>query len=184
MSERDIIHDYLKSLAKYLSRLEASEADEVILEIESHIYDVLELREKNNQVIDAKSILEGFGHPRDLASQYVDHVLKGTPPPTGFKAIQHVKKGVSKSLYFAMGIFGYGISVALLILGISKLIIPDLVGVWSAANGNSFAIGFLDQPYPANHELLGFWLVPLAIILGMGTAQLTKRVLSVLKEKI
>jgi uncharacterized membrane protein len=92
MPDRDIIHGYLKSLAKYLSRLENADADDVIREIESHIYDALESHEKEGAENSAEVVLAGFGLPRELAAQYVDHILEGAAPPKGFKAIQRVKK--------------------------------------------------------------------------------------------
>lgn len=184
MSERELIHNYLKRLSKYLSRLDKADADEVIREIESHIFDAIELQEQNGQQPDALSILNGFGEPRELANQYVEHLLKGTPPPTGFKAIQSVKKGATKGLYYSMGLFGYGVSVFLVMIGLAKLFMPDVVGVWSAAQGNSVTITFSDHTYPNSEELLGYWLMPIAITIGIGTARLTKRVLGVLKVSL
>jgi hypothetical protein len=184
MSEREQIHKYLKYLSKYLSRLDKSNADEVIREIESHILDAIELQEQNGQQPDAQAILDGFGEPRELANHYVEHMLKGAPPPTGFKAIQSVKKGVTKSLYYSMGLFGFGISLFLIITGLGKLFMPDLIGVWSAAQGNSVIITFSEDTYPNSQELLGYWLIPIAIVIGVGIARLTKGVLAVLKESL
>ena len=184
MSEREQIHNYLKYLSKYLSRLDKSDADEVIREIESHIFVAIELQEQNGQQPDAQAILDGFGEPRELANHYVEHMLKGTPPPSGFRAIQRVKKGVTKSLYYSMGLFGFGISLFLIIIGLGKLFMPDLIGVWSAAQGSSVAITFSENAYPNSQELLGYWLIPIAIGLGVGIARLTKGVLAVLKESL
>ena len=184
MSDQDLIHNYFKSLNKYLARLDKTDAEEVIREIESHIYDAMELQEQDGEQSNAQLILDGFGEPRELANRYVEHMLKGTPPPPGFRAIQRVKKGVTKSLYYTMGLFGYGIALGLIIVGLAKLFMPDMVGVWSAAQGNSLTITFLEHPYPNSKELLGYWLVPIAIALGLGAARLTKRVLEVLKTSL
>jgi hypothetical protein len=184
MSERELIHQYLKNLSKYLLRLDKPDAQEVIREIESHILDALELQEEGGRQIDAKLILDGFGEPRELANQYVEHLLKGTPPPSGFKAIQSVKKGATKTLYYSMGLLSYGVSVFLVIVGLVKLFLPSEIGVWSASQGNSFIITFSEYVYPNSEELLGYWLSPIAIVIGVGIARLTKSVLRVLKESI
>lgn len=184
MSDHDLIHNYFKSLTKYLARLEKTDAEEVIREIESHIYDAMELQEQEGEQSGAQSILDGFGEPRDLANRYVEHVLKGTPPPSGFRAIQSVKKGVTKSLYYSMGFFGFGIAFGLIILGLAKLFMPDMVGVWSAAEGNSVTITLSEHTYENSKELLGYWFIPIAITLGLGVARLTKRVLGVLKSSL
>ena len=184
MSDHDLIHNYFKSLTKYLARLEKTDAEEVIREIESHIYDAMELQEQEGSQSSAQSILEGFGEPRELANRYVEHILKGAPPPKGFRAIQSVKKGMTKGLYYSMGLFGFGMAFALIMVGLAKLFMPDLVGVWSAAEGNSVIIGITDNASQNSEELLGYWIIPIAILLGLGIARLTKRVLAVLKNSL
>lgn len=184
MSERDQIHAYLKSLSKYLSRLHKSDAEEVIREIESHIYDALDLQQESGQSSDLASILEGFGEPRQLAAQYVEHILQGAPPPSGFKAIQKVKKGVTHGVYYSMFLFGYGIALALVLTGLGKLFFPESIGVWAATHGNSIIITFAESTYPESEEILGFWLIPLAVITGLGIGWLTRRVLAVLNDKL
>lgn len=184
MQDRDIIHNYLNSFSKYLSRLEKADADEVIREIESHIYDALEAQEAEGQAANAETILVGFGKPRELAAQYVEHILVGAPPPTGFKAIQRVRKGVTSGLYFATGILGYCLSLAAIFLGLYKLFYSQYVGVWSTPEGKSFTISIRDHPYDMTNEMMGWWLVPIAIGFGIGAGYLTKRLLGVLKEQI
>ena len=181
MSNRDIIHDYLKSLSKYLSRLNKDEADEVIREIESHIYDVLESSDEEGN---AQEILEGFGSARDLAASYVDHIIEGTPPPTGFKAIQQVKKGATKGLFYSTAVFGLGVAIFLILVSILKLFAPDQVGAWSAAGGNSVTISIGGADQHAGEEVMGFWIVPIFMGLGLAVLYLTKRLLSILKDKL
>lgn len=183
MSDREMIHNYLKSLMNFLSRLDREDADDVLREIECHIYDVMEMREENGQLIDAASILQGFGQPRDLAGQYVDHILKGAPPPKGFKAIQRVKKEATRGLSLATGFFGYILSAALVAIGLLKIVIPDAVGFWTSKSGESVVIGALSEVPPGTQELLGWWIVPVAIGLGVAAGLLTHRVRDALKLK-
>jgi len=183
MHNRELIHNYLKSLGKYLSRLDKADADDVIREIESHIHDALEIQEQQDCTDGVTTILEGFGQPRELAGQYVEHILQGTPPPTGFKAIQSVKKGVTFSLYVSMGLFGFGITAFLVLVGFYKILVPNGVGVWSVTQGNSIIITFSEHTYPNSTELLGLWLIPLAIGFGVAIGRLTWKVLAILKEK-
>jgi len=183
MSDREMIHNYLQSLMRFLSRLDQEDADDVLREIESHIYDVMEMREGNGQMIDASAILEGFGQPRDLASQYVDHILDGAPPPKGFRAIQQVKRGATTGLRWATGIVGYSLSATLLIIGLYKLVDPDAVGFWANESGDSVVIGALSEVPAGTHELMGWWITPVAIGLGIAAAYLSTRLLRVLKLK-
>ena len=184
MEQRDMIHQYLKELERYLARLEKAQAQEVLKEIESHIFDALEQQQGAGQVEDASAILQGFGEPRQLAFAYIAHITDGAPPPAGFKAIQKVKQGVTATLYYTMAAFGFSIAFALLFVAGAKIFMPDSVGAWSAGNGNSLAIGFFASPYPADQELLGAWFIPVAIFSALLVITLTRKVLRVLKNNM
>jgi len=183
MTERDAIHQYLTALSKYLARLEKAAADDVIREIESHIYDALEQQEIDGDPVDAKAILAGFGDPRDLAAGYVEHMLEGKAPPKGFKAIQRVKKGATRGLFAVTALLGFGFSLVLLVTGVAKIFEPDLVGLWTTESANSVMMGMRHTPDGAS-ELLGWWIVPIALGLGLGFAYWTKRILWILKGKL
>ncbi len=184
MSDRKLIQDYLVNLQRFLSRLNNLEADDVIREIESHIYDSIELAEANGEQVDISAMLERFGSPRQLAEQYTDHILDGAPPPAGFSAIRTVQKGVSQGLYWGTAIFGYLFGFGLLIMAFAKLFMPELVGVWSSANGNSFVIGIIERSQQSGEELLGFWIVPIGFTVGIALMLLTNNLLRVLKRSL
>ncbi|MBU0913820.1 MAG: hypothetical protein KKF22_14905 [Gammaproteobacteria bacterium] len=184
MEQRDIIHQYLKELERYLARLEKAQAQEVLREIESHIFDALDQQQSSGLAEDAKAILQGFGEPRELALAYIAHITKGAPPPSGFKAIQKVKQGVTATLYYAMAAFGFSIAFALFFVAGAKVFMPDSVGAWSAGNGYSLAIGFFAGPYPADQELLGVWFIPVATLTALLVISLTRKVLRVLKNNM
>lgn len=181
MTDREIIHEYLKSLSKYLSRLDKGEVDEVIREIESHIYDALDAKGENGH---ASEILEGFGPPRELAASYVDHVLQGTPPPIGFKAIKFVKKGVSKGLYYSTGALGYFFASTLILIGLIKLLLPEIVGIWATPHGNSIIVGFGSEIPEGLEEIVGWWIIPVVIVAGLSVGYMTKSLLTILKGKL
>ena len=186
MQNRDIIHQYLTSLSKYLSRLGKVDANEVIREIESHIYNVIENREDESLPINAEDILAGFGEPRVLAAQYVDHILEGKPPPKGFQAIQKVKKGATWGLYLATAIFGYGMAIALFFVALYKPFYPLNVGLWSQGTGKTviFSIGEVPSSSAVTHEIFGWWIIPVALVLAFAIAYLTRRILGILKMQI
>ena len=91
MQNRDKVNQYLSSFELYLARLNQFEAKEVLREIESHIYDSIESAQEKDSPLDIDEILSGFGKPRELAAQYVEHILEGTAPPKGFSTIVKVK---------------------------------------------------------------------------------------------
>ena len=183
MSDRAKINKYLSTLEKYLARLNATDANEVIKEIESHIFDVLDSKEEVGDSADINNILNGFGPPRELATQYVNHILDGSPPPKGFNTIQKIKKSVSKGLKHSMRVFGYGISIILALLGLFKIIFPEKLGVWGAEHGNSFIISFDPFIISDSREVIGWWLVPICFLLSLMIWTLTHKVMKELNTK-
>lgn len=176
------IRAYLQALAAQLSKLEPTEAEEVLREIESHIHEVVDQAEARGDALDVAALLEGFGPPEVLAAQYVAHIQTGAPPPAGFRVIQRVKQTVTHGLYYSMAAFGFSIAIALLVLALTKLFDPASVGVWSVAGGNSISITWSGSPHPDAQELLGYGLVPIALIAAIWCAELTRRVLRVLRR--
>ena len=179
---RQPIRAYLQALAVHLGKLDQAEAEEVMREIESHIHEVVDQAEARGDAFDLNTLLAGFGPPETLAAQYVAHIQDGAAPPAGFRVIQRVKQTVTRGLYYSMAVFGFSIAIALLVLALAKLIAPTSVGVWSTAGGNSIAITWSGSPYPDANELLGYGLVPIALITALWCAELTRRVLRILRR--
>jgi hypothetical protein len=182
LNHHELINSYLNELRRYLARLAPHETQEVIREIESHLFDVIDQQAASGQNPDVVGILRGFGDARQLAAQYVAHIEEGAPPPLGFRAIQRMKKGVTASLYFAMAVFGFSMALVLLFVAGAKFLLPGSVGVWSSPHGESIVVGFVSVPPMATAEVMGWGIVPVAAILAIGVALLTRKVLHVLKQ--
>ncbi|MBI3284332.1 MAG: hypothetical protein HYZ65_05695 [Burkholderiales bacterium] len=177
-----LISAYMHALAARLGKLEKADAEEVVREIESHIHDVMDQAEARGEQLDVAVLLEGFGSPEALAAQYVAHIQKGAPPPAGFRVIQSVTLTVTRGLYYSMGAFGISIAIAFLLLALAKVVEPSSVGVWSVAGGNAIFITWSGSPHPQAQELLGYGLVPVALFAAAWCAELTRRVLRVLRR--
>ena len=184
MSERKNIRTYLLTLNRYLAPLSDDEAREVVKEIESHIYDVIDECEVTGNEPDVDAILARFGPPRTLAEKYVSHIRSGTPPPEGFNAISSIRKGLSVTSFYGLSLFGYGISIALIALGFANLLVPDGIAIWSEANGNSIVIGFLGHPALKHHDamLQGFWITPATLVIGYLIMRMTHKILRFIKQ--
>ena len=184
MSERNAIRTYLKSLSRYLAPLSDEEVNEVIREIESHIFDVIDSQEMAGKDADITQILARLGPPRELAEQYVSHLRTGTPPPEGFGAIASVRKGLSKTFYYGLAVFGFGIGLALFALAFVNLLVPNGVAIWSSADGNSVVIGLMQHPINSEQpdSLRGFWISPVALIIGYLIMLTTHKVLGFIRQ--
>ena len=184
MSERNVIRMYLTSLNRYLAPLSDEEAGEVVREIESHIFDVIDSQEMAGQEADVTRILARLGPPRELAAQYVSHVRSGTPPPEGLSAIATVRKGLSRTFYYSLALFGFGFGLALFALAFVNLLVPNGVAIWSSADGNTVVIGLMQHPINSEQpdKLRGFWITPVALIVGYIIMLTTHKVLGFIRQ--
>lgn len=182
MARSDLIHRYLSDLETYLSRVSEARAQEVVQEIESHIYDTLALQqEPEANAIEA--ILGRLGTPRELAAAYIEHITIGVAPPKGLKPLSRIKEGVSKSFYYVICALGYGTGAVLLLLAVMKLLMPSALGVWVAEHGNSIVISFSQTSLQAS-EIPGMWLIPLSASAGVTLLYLTNTITRILRRYI
>jgi hypothetical protein len=54
---------------------------------------------------------------------------------------------------------------------------PDRVGLWVHGRGDalSISLGVTDRPGPLNTELLGWWIIPIGLVVGAVLVLLTWR---------
>lgn len=180
MQHDEAVRAYLQQLQRYLVRLSPQQADDVLREIESHIFDVLDMQEASGQPIQIADVLGGFGEPKQLAAQYVTHITIGTPPPVGFRALNRVRQGASISLYWSMAIFGYLIAGIIALMAIARLFVPWSFGVWWGIGGQSVQISLVPH-HAGSGELLSYWLVPVFAGIALALAWLTRKVLLLIK---
>lgn len=184
MISREPIRAYMRALASQLKPLDRADAQEVLQEIEGHIHDVVDQADARGEDLDIPALLQGFGPPETLAAQYIAHVQYGAPPPAGFRVIERVKLTVTRGLFYSMGAFGFSVALFFLLLAIAKVIDPASVGMWSSAGGTSITLTWSGPPDPQARELLGYGLVPIAMLASAWCAEVTRRVLRVLRRSL
>ena len=71
------------------------------------------------------------------------------------------------------------LAAVLVLIAAAKPFVPGQTGLF--VRGDSFALGFLSRPPAGSHEMLGYWIVPLMIVLA-GTVLLSVSRLRLLVE--
>jgi hypothetical protein len=82
-------------------------------------------------------------------------------------ALRLATKGVFGIFVFLCAILGYAFGVVLVFAALAKPFFPANTGLWFQ-DGRFVDSGVLHFPPPAppSHEVLGMWLIPLALTLG------------------
>jgi hypothetical protein len=175
------IEVYLADLRRHLRELIKEDADDIVEEIRAHILD------KTSGRLTAESLaptLAALGSPEELANQYrTDELLKRaqstrSPFVSLHSLFRWATLSIAGGLVFVVSLFGYTIGGALVILAALKVVLPHNTGLWK----NTYADGTWSLNFssssgkpPGGHELLGWSLLPLCLVVGTGLLYLTFR---------
>jgi uncharacterized membrane protein len=145
---------YLAALRSHLAPITLSEREEILREIAAHIRDSFEA----GTPID--TVLARLGPPAELAAEYRDGQLiraasRSVSPVTLLRAtLRLATKGITGILVFFCALFGYLTGGTLVIAAFVKPFAPSHVGYFVNAT-----------PGP-QHDLLGWWIIPISLIGG------------------
>jgi uncharacterized membrane protein len=145
---------YLAALRSQLAPITLSEREEILREIAAHIRDAFEA----GTPID--TVLDRLGTPSELAAEYRDGQLiraasRSLSPLTLLRAtLRLATKGITGILVFFCALFGYFTGGLLVIAAMVKPFAPSHVGFFRPTTAGT------------QHDLLGWWIMPLSLFGG------------------
>jgi hypothetical protein len=170
---------YLDQVRRNLKGLPRSEADEIIAELRSHVLDRVAGQPTPNQV---EAAIGALGSPREVARVNLTErvgaeVEEDRSPLTVLRGIGRLA-GLSVYGAFAglVSFTGYVLSAGFVITAISKLFNRSNAGLWrvpSASDDYSYSFGVI--PNQRGQELLGWWIIPIALAAALILGWLTWR---------
>ena len=162
--------DYLAQLRAALTGMTLAEREDIVQEIQMHI------RERSSDPqASVEGILAGLGPADELAQQYrtgllVQKARHSVSPVTILRAtLRWATTGVEGFIVFVIAITGYMTGGAFLILALMKPFLPRYTGLWVGPGEFAFSVrmgGTMTNPPSSVHELLGWWLIPVCLVLG------------------
>ena len=172
---KELLENYLQKLKEVLRPLPEKEKDEIILEIKGHIQDRMTQFSQGEADTEAlKNALIRLGRPEEYAFEFVtDYLLsKGIERKKAAMIFQGLLRwGCNTLVGFFYSLFffaSYLISVSFVIIGIMKPIFPGKVGFF-LRNGRfenfGLIMGVTDNPNL--QEVLGYWIIPVALVIGI-----------------
>jgi len=178
------IEEYLKEVRTHLRGLEKEQVAEIIAELRSHI--VERAASAGDLTVDGVcAALEALGTPDDFAREYMkDEVLARVETSRSpWRLLDSLFGWTTVSaagfLVLILTITGYFLGVVFLLVALLKPFHPATAGLW-ALRGTaadlelSVRMGFGNAP-SNGQELLGWWIVPLGLLLGCGLIVLMTR---------
>jgi hypothetical protein len=184
--------DARQKIAAYLSRLRArlrgiNEQDvrEIVEELRSHILDKASVSGEEVTAGAVSATLAALGSPEELASEYMtDNLLaRAEVSRSPVRILESLFRWASLSIagFFAFlaTIVGYLLGVSFMLCALLKPVHPQTAGLWILPEGSddlliSLRLGFGSAP-PGGREVLGWWIVPIGLVVGCGLVMLTTR---------
>jgi hypothetical protein len=167
MTDEQRIADYVRRLGWSLQRLDPAERNALIQEIRSHLTD-----SASGDTGSLDRAFAGFGTPYALGRRFVEEyelagAVSGSGPGRLLVALlgRSRRRVVTTAAVFA-AILCYVFAATFAVLAMAKPFVPGHVGAWR--HDGDFAAGLVAMP-PAGPELLGWWVVPIALALAIGS---------------
>jgi hypothetical protein len=172
------VETYLKSLRRELRELLDEDANEIIEEIRTHIFDKTSGSQSPEAVA---ATLGALGTPEELAGRYRTAEMVGrarlarSPKYILRNALRRAGLSLLGVAVFSVSVLGCCLGGWLFMLGFLKLIHPGSTGVYGIWNDHTKSFNWQSGGPNKPDELLGWWLVPIGLLIGGAVLLLTFR---------
>lgn len=176
-------NNYFSRVSRILKSLSKTQKDEIILELESHLFASITDDKTNDEPTKVLNAIEQLGEPETylkpiVADKLLSDTAKSFNPKKILKALYYnlfyttFKRAVISFFLSA----GYFVLLSLFVIAVLKFFVPESVGMFIYENGDwSFGIDVQDGGWTfgvnaedngdrtTRRELLGYWIVPIGI---------------------
>jgi uncharacterized membrane protein len=157
-----IYDDYFKRATKYVNVLSPDDRSDILMELNSHIYEATHQTSAKNEVDTLVDTLESLGDPSEILKPQVAF-RKARQAGRSFNP-KHIFQALYLNLYnggaYLLIAALYLLTVSFALLVIIKMIAPEHTGLF-LNNGHPFAYGYTSANTSGLSELLGYWFIPM-----------------------
>jgi hypothetical protein len=175
---------YLSRLRKRLPGISEQEVGDIVKELRTHILEKVESGGEASAA-DVDAVLTALGSPEELANEYLtDNLLaRAEASRSPWDVLGSFTRWASLSYagFFVLvgSLIGYFFGIVFILVAILKPFHPQTAGLWLLPNGAgdyeiSLRLGFGSIP-SAGREVLGWWIVPLGLLVGCAVVTLNTR---------
>ena len=180
---QDRLEAYLLSVRRELRGVSRTEIEDIVAELRSHVLDKPDAAGAVS-LASVEAALASLGSPHQLAAQYVTEAALSRAAASGrspFAILRGLLRWAALSvvgcLVLVTSLVGYLLGICFFLVALLKPLNPRTAGLWQIADdgGSVFSIrlGF-GGPAPGR-ELLGWWIIPIGMLVGYGLITLTTR---------
>lgn len=162
-----VYDDYLLRVEKNISILSEIDRNELVMEINSHIYEGISACKDESEINVLLDIIGKLGAPEEflkplVARKKLDQAVRSYNPKYVYQAISlNIKNGIIYTLFGLLYLFLF----SYVIIIFTKIFFPTHTGLFYE-NGTFHGIGFMKETTGLT-EVLGYWIIPLSILLSL-----------------
>jgi len=179
--------NYFDRVAKIIRVLDSESKKETELELQDHIFQSFKDENGEDEVSNLLTAIERLGEPEDFLKHIVSEKLirKGVKTLSPKSLLSGLFYRLSGGLNFVISglIFGLGYLLVFIfgLMSFIKFFIPEQVGLFIWPD-DSWALGIINNFEGAN-EILGYWIVPLSLLVAFSIYYLITQLLKITLKK-
>jgi hypothetical protein len=166
-----VLEDYLGDLRARLRGLSEAEVEDILAELRSHVRESgAPGREPTEAEVTA--LLARLGSPAELAEAYladrlIQEAQRTRSPWRLLKALFRWSAWSAVGGFALCGVLvGYVVAASFFLAALVRPFRPDRTGLFRLGDELSLHLGLSSGPVPPGEELLGWWIVPLGLLLA------------------
>jgi uncharacterized membrane protein len=162
-----VYDDYLLRVEKNISILSKIDRNELVMEINSHIYEGMSASKDESEINVLLDIIGKLGAPEEflrplVARKKLDQAVRSYNPKYVYQAISlNIKNGIIYTFFGLLYLFLF----SFVIIIFTKIFFPTHTGLFYE-NGTFHGIGFIKDTTGLT-EVLRYWIIPLSILLSL-----------------
>jgi uncharacterized membrane protein len=183
---KKIWHQYFRRVKRCARPLKSHQQEELILEIQDHLLESFKQKTGNNEAEKLLNAIDKLGDPEEYLRPMIADLLLSSAsstlnPKTVFKGLYYDLFGNVKSFLLSLAFsLGYLAAFVFAVLSILKIFFPDNIGFFINETGG-ILIGIIGGE-SLKTDILGFWNVPLGLLVSLIIYLVLTRNLKVVKR--
>lgn len=164
---------YFRRVNRFSKTLDRDLQKELQLEIQDHLYESFKQETGESEAVRLLNAIDKIGDPEEyikpmVADRLLSSASRTLNPKTILKGLYYYLFGSIKrffvSLFFSIG---YLIVITFGIIAILKPFFPNNVGIFLDKDGFPTNIGIIGDSSPLQTDVLGYWIIPIGIVVSL-----------------
>ena len=167
---QQIWKDYLQQVNDLCGLLDKRQKTDILMELKTHLLESYIQLDSGDEVSRITAAINKLGQPAEFIPLWVEErLLDGVQPGSSTRNLVHLLKinavkGMGQFLFSMMLGLGYLLSFYFLSMSILKFFFPVEIGLYLSPTGIPLLGYVVAEDFT---ELLGYWLIPLGLAIGI-----------------